>query len=123
MAFSKLKLEIHGKKFLTCNNVSSFNSKALMANLQPSSTLVDRESTHPPSRVICNLIFPSSSSHCAWQIVIRAFIGVSPPSLRFLLIGYDLMILKAIVSTAPQMPSLTQKQAPVNHWEFEMLTK
>ena len=82
MAFSKLRLKIHGKKFSTCNNVFSFNSKDLMVNLQPSSTLVNRESTHPPSRAICNLIFPASSSHCARQMVIRAFISVSLPSLR-----------------------------------------
>ena len=81
---SKLRLKIHGKKFLTCNNVPSLNSKALSANLQPSSTFVDRESTHPPPRAVCNLIFPTSSSHCAWQFVIRAFINVSPPSLRSL---------------------------------------
>ena len=61
-------------------NVSSFNSTALMAILQPSSTLVDRQSIHSPPRAICNLIFPTSSSHCAWQMVIRAFINVSPPS-------------------------------------------
>ena len=85
MAFPKLKLKIHGKKFLTCNNRSSFNSKALMANLHPSSALVDRESTHFPSRVIFDLIFPDSSSHCTWQMVIAAFINVSPPSLHSLI--------------------------------------
>ena len=84
MAFSKLKLKIHGKKFLAINNVSSYNSKALMANLQPSSTLVDRESTHPSPRVNSNLIFPALSSHCVWQMFTRAFINVSPPSLRSL---------------------------------------
>ena len=83
LAFSKLRLRIHGKKFLTCNNVSSFN-KVPMANVHQSSTLVDRESTHPPLRTICNLIFPTSSSHRTRQMVIRAFTSVSPPSLRSL---------------------------------------
>ena len=52
----EIQAQNHGKKFLTCNNVSSFNSKALMANLQLSSTLLDQKSTHPPPSLICNLM-------------------------------------------------------------------